>query len=124
MAVVAATLTARIIGPNALGSLVDVVAALQAAGADGDAFVCQGKESLVVFNDSGSDVTVTVKSVANNFGVVQTGNDIVKTIADGKMGIIGPLQAAKYAGAGQLAQIEYDSPTDISVGLFNFSVTS
>lgn len=124
MALSAASITAQIVGPNALGKIVNLAAVLQAAQAGGDAFSCKGKEVIMVRNASGGTITVTVKSVADNFGNVYSTDDITLAIPAGDVGIIGPLQASKYADPGGLAQLTYSAVTTLTIGVFTFSVTS
>lgn len=119
-----ATLTPTKVGPNGTGKIADLVAGLAAATSGGDAFSVKGNEVLIVSNGDGSPHTVTVKAVANNFGHVETANDIVQAVAAGKITVIGPLEPAKYADANGLAQITWSALTSMKVGIRTFATTS
>jgi hypothetical protein len=120
-----ATLTPVKVGPNGTGKIADLVAAAaQQALVDGDAFACQGKEVLIVNNTDSGAHTVTIKAVADNFGLVSTSNDIVQAVAAGKVAVIGPFDPAKYADASGLCQIRYSAITGVLLDLLTFSVTS
>lgn len=119
-----ASLTPVVVGPNATGKIADLAAAVtQAAQAGGDAFNIQGKEVLIVLNGGGSPITVTLVSVADNFGSVVASHDITQSVAAGKTCIIGPLEKAKFGDANGLCQITYSGVTTVTVKLLSFAVT-
>lgn len=124
MPLTTASLTPVSVGPNGTGKIADLVAATtQAAQAGGDAFTVQGKEVLVVLNGSGAPITVTVASVADNFGSVLSSHDITQAISAGKICVIGPLERSKFADANGLAQVTYSGVTSLTIKLLAFPVT-
>ena|ERR1700720_2752960 len=103
-------------GPDA--GTADVIAALAAASAGGDSFNVQGNEFLVINNAGGSTCVVTLTSVADNFGVVTTGNDITLSVLAGKLGIFGPFGVGRFRDVNGNAQITYSQVVTVTVGVF------
>lgn len=124
MSLSTASISPTKIGPDGNGKITDLLAGGQAALVGGDAFKCQGKEILVVNNGDTGPHTVTVKAVADNFGNVLAGNDLTLVVAAGKVGVIGPFSAAKYADANGLVQLTYDAVTSVKIALYTASVTA
>lgn len=125
MALTSPSITPVKIGPNGTGSIADLIAALTtAAQSGGDAFKVQGKEVIVINNGSAASITVTLKSVASNFGIVASANDITQSVAAGKVAIIGPLAASLYADANGLCQVTWSAVTTVTWALYTFATTA
>ncbi len=123
------TLTPIKVGPSDLGALESLFSVFVDAIADpttytGDAFQLQGVEVFLAKNASGSPVDVTITSAADNFGAHHADDDIVHTVADGDVLVVGPLEARKYADSQGLAQVGYSDATDVTVAVLTFATTA
>jgi len=117
-----ATLTPTRWNPDAAQSADLVAAIATAASAGGDSFALQGREILIVKNGDSGSHSVTVTSQRNNFGTQNAGDDLVRSVAAGKVAVIGPLSATKFRDANGLAQVTYDAVTSVTVLLVSVGV--
>lgn len=87
--------------------------ALAVASGGGDKFTPSDRTSVIVFNGSGSAVTVTV--VTPNTGPGGTAiADFTFTVDAGEIDIRGPFPATDWAGAGGLADITWSAATAVA----------
>ena len=97
------------------GSLADVKALATAADAANDhEFKNDGKQALVVFNDSAGVVNVTAKAVAN----ANTFNRSVDTslaVAAGEVGLLNFLDPTGFSQSGGTVNIDVDVDVSISM---------
>lgn len=113
-----AQLTVQKLGPNTAQA--DLVAALAAAAGGGDTWWLQGRELLVVNNGGGSPITVTIVSVADNFGITNAAHDLSQSVGAGKIAIIGPLATNRFQNlTTSLVSITYSGVTSVTVGVFS-----
>lgn len=108
-----ATLTAVKWGPDVAPSADLSAAIATAATVSGDAFTLQGNELLFVKNGDSGSHTVTIVSVAAPGRTVNVGDDIVRSVAAGKIAVLGPFSAAKFRDSNGLVQITYDAVTSV-----------
>lgn len=88
-----------------------------AATVSGDAFAHNGAVLLFVKNGDSGSHTATIASVAAKGRTVNTGDDIVRSIAAGKIAVIGPFSAEKFRDSNGLVQVTYDAATSVTVKL-------
>jgi len=118
-----ATLTPTKWGPDVAPSADLSASVTTAATAGGDAWLLQGREFLIVKNGDGSPHTVTIVSQKNSFGTQNAADDLVRSVAAGKIAVIGPLSAIRFRDANGLAQVTYDAVTSVTVLLAAVAVT-
>ena len=106
-----ATLTVNAVTRSGL-NLTD---ALTAAGVSGDQWANTGTECLVVYNGSGSSITVTL-TYTNTFDGASPANKTV-AVGAGKMYVVGPFPQEYYNSAAQLAGVTYSSVTSVTVAV-------
>jgi hypothetical protein len=120
-----ALLVPKVLGPNTGYLALD--AQLAAATAGGDSFALTGREILVVSNQSGVSVTVTlstvVANVADNFGVVNAVHDLVFVILTLGRLICGPFTVGRFRDVNGNAQITYSAVVTVTVGVFTVGTT-
>lgn len=93
--------------------------AFDAADPGGDTFLNDGAMLLVVKNESGSDMVVTIDSqTACNYGF---DHDIAETVADGVTDYIGPFATLRFNDGDGNVLVAYDDATDVSVAVLKVS---
>lgn len=93
-----------------------------AATVSGDAFAHNGSVLLFVKNGDSGSHTATIASVAAKGRTVNTGDDIVRSVAAGKIAVIGPFSAEKFRDSNGLVQVTYDAVTSVTVKLVAVAV--
>jgi len=86
-----------------------------AATVSGDAFLHAGAQLLLVKNGDSGSHTVTIPSVAAKGRSLNTGDDITRSVAAGKIAVIGPFSAERFRDSNGLVQITYDAVTSVVV---------
>jgi len=82
----------------------------------GDNFRNTGREFLVVKNDSGSDVAVSLKIQQEVDGVLPAPRSV--TVSDGDIVFIGPFPTDEYNNDDGCLEVTYDSSTDVFIAWF------
>lgn len=119
-----ATLTATS-WPVDVAQTADLSAAIAtAATVSGDAFAHQGAAILLVKNGDSGSHTITIPSVAAKGRSLNTADDIVRTLAAGKITAIGPFSAERFRDSNGLVQVTYDAVTAVVVKVVAVAVVS
>ena len=92
---------------------------LTAAVTDGHKFANTGRDFVVIANDSGSTITLTVTTGGTVGGIAI--EDVIVGVPDGATKIVGPFNKSIFdQGGTDLGKVYlgYSSPTDVTVGVF------
>lgn len=88
---------------------------LAAAGGSGDVFQNSGREILLIRNDSGSNITLTVATPGQRDGVAF--DEYTATLADGVTYALGPFPAAIFNNASSQVSMTYSSATSLTLAI-------
>lgn len=86
----------------------------------GDTFACTGKEVLVVVNNNGSSINVTVNSTAAaGAGLAQSNN--VVAVANGATKYIGPFEPSGYADSTGVATVICSAVSSVTIAVLRLA---
>ena len=99
-----------------------VLTLASAASGDGDKWENNGRQQILIKNDNGGSVTLTITTQVTEFVSPQYGDstksNMTLAIATDKIALIGPFPPQAYNDADGYCTITYSATANVEVGIF------